>query len=137
MNTAMVEIELVTCTSLIRPGSVPDFWNGLTCKLKNRIMSSWQLVEPGPGEIGWKDRYRYASHALRFDVNSPGEPRDLFVRRINAAARAEDEGHPGTSSASDHWIIGQARDRGSIDSDIWQGKRHNLRIHIISRFHLV
>ena len=74
----------------------------LDMQVEMRITLSY-FVEPGPGEIGWKDRYRYASHALRFDVNSPGEPRDLFVRRINAAARAEDEGHPGTSSASDHW----------------------------------
>jgi hypothetical protein len=97
----------------------------LDMQVEMRITLSY-FVEPGPGEIGWKDRYRYASHALRFDVNSPGEPRDLFVRRINAAARAEDEGHPGTSSASDHWIIGQARDRGSIHSDIWQGTAAQL-----------
>lgn len=36
-----------------------------------RITLSY-FVEPGPGELGWQDRYRYASHALRFDVNSPG-----------------------------------------------------------------
>lgn len=94
-------------------------------QVEMRITLSY-FVEPGPGEIGWKDRYRYASHALRFDVNSPGEPRNLFVRRINAAARAEDEGHPGTSSPSGHWIIGQARDRGSIHSDIWQGTAAQL-----------
>jgi hypothetical protein len=94
-------------------------------QVEMRITLSY-FVEPGPGEIGWKDRYRYASHALRFDVNSPGEPREVFVRRINAAARAEDEGHPGTSSASDHWVIGQARDRGSVHSDIWQGTAAQL-----------
>jgi hypothetical protein len=27
------------------------------------------FVEPSPGEIGWKDRYRYASHGLRFELN--------------------------------------------------------------------
>jgi hypothetical protein len=94
-------------------------------QVEMRITLSY-FVEPGPGEIGWKDRYRYASHALRFDINSPGEAREHFVQRINVAARDEDEGHPGTSSASDHWVIGQARDKGSIHSDIWQGSAAEL-----------
>jgi hypothetical protein len=90
-----------------------------------RITLSY-FIEPGPGEIGWKDRYRYASHGLRFDINSPGESKDNFVQRINAAARDEEEGHPGTSSASQHWVIGQARDKGSIHSDIWRGTAAEL-----------
>lgn len=94
-------------------------------QVEMRITLSY-FVEPGPGEIGWKDRYRYASHALRFDINSPGETREQFVQRINAAERDEDEGHPGTSSASDHWLIGQARDKGSIHSDIWRGTAAEL-----------
>ncbi len=77
------------------------------------------FIEPGPGEIGWKDRYRYASHGLRFDLKSPTESKDQFIKRINKAARDEEEGHPGTQSPKDYWKIGQARDRGSIHSDIW------------------
>ncbi len=80
------------------------------------------FVEPGPGEVGWQDRYRYASHGLRFELNSPGELQNEFVKRINKAARDVDEGKPGTKSPSDHWLLGStARDRGSIHSDIWQG----------------
>lgn len=94
-------------------------------QVQMRITLSY-FVEPGPGEVGWKDRYRYASHALRFDINSPGESKERFVKRINVAAREEDEGHPGTSSASEHWVIGQARDKGSIHSDIWQGTAAQL-----------
>ena len=91
-----------------------------------RITLSY-FVEPGPGEIGWKDRYRYASHALRFELNSPLETQEQFVQRINLAARDEDEGHPGTSSPSDHWVIGQqTRDKGSIHSDIWRGTAADL-----------
>lgn len=83
--------------------------------------------EPGPGEIGWRDRYRYASYALRFDIKSPNEEKNEFIRRINLAARSEDEGHPGTQSASDHWVIGaNGRDKGSIHSDIWQGTAAEL-----------
>lgn len=84
------------------------------------------FIEPGPGEIGWQDRYRYASHALRFELNSPGEGKDELIKRINKAARQEEEGHPGTESASKYWKIGQVRDRRSIHSDIWQGTAQEL-----------
>lgn len=95
-------------------------------KVQMRITLSY-FIEPGPGEIGWKDRYRYASHALRFDVKSPIETTELFEKRINAAARSEDEGAPGTQGASDHWTIGSTgRDKGSIHSDIWNGTTKEL-----------
>ncbi|MCA9398519.1 MAG: S8 family peptidase [Candidatus Omnitrophica bacterium] len=94
--------------------------------LQMRVTLSY-FVEPGPGEIGWKDRYRYASHALRFDVKSPRESTDEFLKRINAAVRSEEEGHPGTQSASEHWLIGSnGRDKGSIHSDIWKGTSAEL-----------
>ncbi len=100
--------------------SLPD-----STQVQMRITLSY-FIEPGPGEIGWKDRYRYASHGLRFDLNSPTESKPHFLRRINAAARDEENGHPGTSSASDHWVLGQARDKGSIHSDIWNGTAAEL-----------
>ncbi len=96
-----------------------------TIKVEMSITLSY-FIEPGPGEIGWKDRYRYASHGLRFDLNSPTESKIQFLRRINAATRDEDNGHPGTSSASEHWLLGQARDKGSIHSDKWSGTAAEL-----------
>jgi hypothetical protein len=79
------------------------------------------FIEPGPGEIGWKDRYRYPSHALRFDVNSPGEDRKEFEKRLNAATRDEGE-KTETSSGTDRWLIGsKGRNVGSIHSDVWRG----------------
>jgi hypothetical protein len=91
-----------------------------------RITLSY-FIEPGPGEIGWKDRYRYPSHGLRFHLNSPGESQREFVKRVNAAVRNEDEGKPDTKSASDHWVIGsQTRNKGSIHSDIWKGTAAEL-----------
>jgi hypothetical protein len=84
-----------------------------------RITLSY-FVEPSPGEIGWKDRYRYASHGLRFQLNSPGESENEFVRRVNQFGLEDDE-RPDTESPTDHWTIGKARDVGSIHSDIWQG----------------
>jgi hypothetical protein len=85
------------------------------------------FIEPGPGEIGWKDRYRYASHGLRFHLNSPQESQDEFVKRVNVAARLEDEEKPDTQSASKYWVIGtQTRNRGSVHSDIWKGTAAEL-----------
>jgi hypothetical protein len=86
-----------------------------------RITLSY-FVEPGPGEVGWKDRYRYASHGLRFELNDPSENRQEFLKRVNAQARADDEGSSDTASPSGHWVLGsQQRDVGSIHSDIWTG----------------
>lgn len=85
------------------------------------------FVEPGPGEIGWKNRYRYASHALRFDLNSPTETEDEFVQRINKEARDIEGEKPDSSSPSDHWTLGsQSRDNGSVHSDIWTGTASEL-----------
>jgi hypothetical protein len=95
-------------------------------KVRMRVTLSY-FIEPGPGEIGWKDRYRYQSHALRFKVKSPTESNELFVKRINAAARLENEGSPDTESPSEHWLIGsKGRDKGSIHSDIWDGSAADL-----------
>ena len=47
-----------------------------------RITLSY-FIEPAPGEIGWKDKYRYASCGLRFDVNNENEDRRAFQLRIN------------------------------------------------------
>ena len=90
-------------------------------QVKMRITLSY-FIEPGPGEIGWKDRYRYPSHGLRFKINSPTESEDEFIRRINAAVRDDEHGRPDTNSPSEHWVIGSDnRNRGSIHSDIWEG----------------
>lgn len=83
-----------------------------------RITLSY-FIEPSPGEVGWKDRYRYASHALRFDLNNPGEDRETFLQRLNKQAREDGERFEGTSG-SERWLIGsQGRGLGSIHSDFW------------------
>ena len=95
-------------------------------EVEMRVTLSY-FIEPGPGEIGWKDRYRYPSHLLRFDVIAPEESQDQFVKRLSSAMRADEKDGPGTRSPSEHWVIGsQARDKGSIHSDIWQGTAAQL-----------
>ncbi|MCF4114721.1 MULTISPECIES: S8 family peptidase [Dethiosulfovibrio] len=85
------------------------------------------FIEPGPGERGWKDRYRYPSHLLRFELISPNESKKEFLYRINKADRNEADRNTQTGSPSDHWKIGSnTRDKGSLHSDIWQGTAAEL-----------
>ena len=93
--------------------------------IKMKITLSY-FIEPGAGEIGWKDKYRYQSHGLRFDVNNIGEGEDDFRKRVNKAARDEDEEVNG-NSGSDRWKIGSKnRSSGSIHSDFWEGTAAEL-----------
>jgi len=76
------------------------------------------FIEPSPGEVGWKSRYSYSSCGLRFDINGSAT-QEQFIKRINQAAREEDEGKSQPSSIN--WTIGpNARNKGSIHSDIWE-----------------
>jgi hypothetical protein len=85
--------------------------------VKLRITLSY-YIEPSPGEVGWKSRYSYASCGLRFDMNGSATE-EQFIKRINQAARDEDEGKP--LSTNIDWTIGpNARNKGSIHSDIWE-----------------
>ncbi len=71
--------------------------------VKLKITLSY-FIEPGAGEIGWKDKYRYQSHGLRFDVNNVDESEEVFRKRINMAAREEDEDFKGNSGA-ERWKL--------------------------------
>jgi hypothetical protein len=100
--------------------------------VKMRITLSY-FIEPSPSQIGWKDRYRYPSHALRFDINAPRETESEFTRRINALARDDNE-TGGSSDSEDYWKIGkEGRNVGSIHSDIWEGRAADLAgSHIVA-----
>ncbi|MCR3922913.1 MAG: S8 family peptidase, partial [Firmicutes bacterium] len=84
-------------------------------------------IEPGPGEVGWKDKYRYPSSSLLFDVNNPTEDKDNFLKRINEAIREDEEDKGEVKNDSDRWGIGIGnRNVGSIHSDIWDGTASQL-----------
>ena len=87
------------------------------------------FIEPSPSrrEVrGVRSRYRYESHCLRFDVRRPAESTEAFRARINAAARDEETGSRAGASDPD-WRIGvQARHRGSLHSDTWDGTAADL-----------
>jgi hypothetical protein len=94
---------------------------GATVRL--RVTLSY-FVEPNPSSKGWRGRYRYASHGLRFDVKRPTETLEDFQRRLgNAAAREEgDDAAQPETSADDRWYIGsRLRNSGSLRADTWTG----------------
>lgn len=91
-----------------------------------RITLSY-FIEPGPGEVGWKDRYRYPSHQLRFSIIRPEETVENFHARISAAADSDPDLDIETTGDSAYWTLGsQARSKGSLHSDIWKGSAQQL-----------
>jgi len=94
-------------------------------EVEMRVILSY-FIEPNPSNRGFKSKYRYESHGLRFDVKRPLESVDDFRYRINSLARLEEEG---TRSGGDdpNWLIGkQNRHKGSLHSDIWKGSAADL-----------
>lgn len=75
------------------------------------------FIEPGPGEIGWRDKYRYRSFGLDFNLKNPTETLDNFKTRLNKAAREPEGTDYGGPSVK--WTIGPkaGRPRGSIHRD--------------------
>lgn len=76
------------------------------------------FIEPNPGRMGWRQRHRYASARLRFDVKRPTESLDEFEKRLNKAALAAEEVKPEAGSDAHAWKLGsRVRERGSLHSD--------------------
>jgi len=84
------------------------------------------FIEPNPGSRGWTNKYRYASHGLRFDVRKSLEPIEQFKQRINQYARDEEYQNQSISD-SDEWLLGgNLRGLGSVHSDTWTGSASAL-----------
>jgi hypothetical protein len=79
------------------------------------------FIEPAASRRGWRRRYAYASHGLRFELNAPLEPLDAFIARINREAQNEETGTR-PPSGSERWLGGgNQRNLGSLHQDIWEG----------------
>ncbi|MBF0590436.1 MAG: hypothetical protein HQL53_15040 [Magnetococcales bacterium] len=91
-----------------------------------RITLSY-FVEPNPSARGYKERYGYASHALRFKVSRPGELDGDFKERVNEAWQDEDHESVKDPQDSKRWKVGfNGRHRGSIHTDVWEGAAADL-----------
>lgn len=88
-----------------------------------RITLSY-FIEPSATRRGWRGKYTYASHGLRFDLQDPMETANEFLARINRqAVSEEDKGAPlAGSSHSNRWLLGErSRNHGSLHRDEWTG----------------
>jgi hypothetical protein len=85
------------------------------------------FIEPTASRRGWRSRYSYASHALRFELKAPTETPNEFLKRVNQEASAEEEGQSRPTSESGRWLVGKnQRNLGSLHQDIWEGSAAEL-----------
>jgi Subtilase family len=102
-------------------------------EVKLRVTLSY-FIEPNPGRRGYRQRFSYQSHGLRFEVIRPGQSLENFRAFINGLANAED--YEGPEGDADGWHLGpQLRTRGSLHADIWTGSAAALAdMHTIAVF---
>ena len=83
-----------------------------------RITLSY-FVEPNPGRRGWRQRHRYASHGLQFELKTATESLTEFRKRMNKGALEEEEERPKAAKSDGDWFLGsRERRRGSIHADL-------------------
>lgn len=78
------------------------------------------FIEPTASRRGWRQRYSYPSHGLRFELQDPLESEKQFIQRINQDARTEEAGGRSTGGQVS-WLIGpNQRNYGSLHQDLWE-----------------
>jgi len=83
------------------------------------------FIEPSPSKRGWLNRYRYASHGLRFDLRRLNESTEEFNKRVNAEMLEANEKIEGPEDEG--WFLKhRLRTIGSTHSDQWTGPAVNL-----------
>jgi hypothetical protein len=102
-------------------------------ELRMKVTLSY-FVEPNPGRRGYRDRFTYPSHGLRFEVIRPEQPLGNFKAFVNALADRED--YTGPEGSTEGWRFGpHLRTRGSLHCDIWTGSSADLaRMNAIAVF---
>lgn len=93
--------------------------------VRMRVTLSY-FVDPNPGRRGWRKRHSYQSHGLRFDVKGATESLDEFRKRINRAALESEERKPDAGETAGWYLGPNARNVGSLHSDIWNGSAADL-----------
>jgi hypothetical protein len=85
------------------------------------------FIEPSASKRGWRQKYSYASHLLRFELQNSVENQQQFIARVNRDAANDEDGSRGPSSGSDRWLVGpDQRNLGSLHQDIWEGSGQEL-----------
>jgi len=85
------------------------------------------FIEPSASRRGWRQKYSYASHGLRFELQNPVENQHEFIARINREAGDDEDAARQPSSGSARWLVGSdQRNLGSLHQDIWEGSGQEL-----------
>lgn len=88
-------------------------------KVRLRITLSY-FIEPSASRRGWRSKYAYASHGLRFDLQGCFETQDGFIRRVNREAKQPADA--ARNNDSERWLLGERnRHLGSLHQDEWEG----------------
>lgn len=127
--TLIIESEISQGTDMNLhelPWPVQELANLGEAFVKMRITLSY-FIEPNPASRGWNGRYKYSSHGLRFANKRVEDSIDEFQKRINKAARAEDE-KPVRLDSEQGWYFGKDHHdaSGSLHTDIWEGTAAEL-----------
>ncbi len=93
--------------------------------VRMRVTLSY-FIDPNPGRRGWRKKHSYQSHGLRFDVKGATESLDEFRKRINQAALEGEEKKPDAGETAGWYLGPNARNVGSLHSDIWNGSAADL-----------
>lgn len=110
--------------SLPWPADVLEQLGGTEVRL--RVTLSY-FVEPSASRRGWRQRYAYASHGLRFDLQGPLESQQAFIGRVNRDAQVAEDGSTRTATTTERWLVGQnQRGLGSLHQDEWWGTGADL-----------
>jgi hypothetical protein len=123
-NEKKVKTRDMRLHTLPWPKEVLEQMGGETVRL--RVTLSY-FVEPSPGRRGWKNKHRFQSHGLRFDIKRPTDTEADFLKRITRSEWDEDEETASSSTDDRAWTIGsRLRCKGSIHSDVWTGTAAQL-----------
>jgi hypothetical protein len=93
--------------------------------VRMRVTLSY-FIDPNPGRRGWRKKHSYQSHGLRFDVKGATESVDEFRKRLNHAALEREEKKPDSGETAGWYLGPNARNVGSLHSDIWNGSAADL-----------
>lgn len=89
-------------------------------------------IHPNPGTRCWEknQKYKYASHLLRFDFKRHTESERAFEQKLKKLTDEEENEEEGAAAPSDpKWAVGpKLRGKaGSLVQDIWKGSAADLR----------
>ncbi len=83
------------------------------------------FIEPNPQSKGYKSRFSYQSHGLRFKMIGANQSLENFKASINREDLYDEYEKPDTDSRG--WFFGQnLRTKGCTHSDIWKGTAADL-----------